>query len=97
MSPRSGRSPGERNGYPLQYSCPVFHGLRSLVGCSPWGHKESDMTEQLTFFFQFSPQHHISFTNSLLVFTKQFAGILIGIALNLKIKLERTEILILVF
>ena len=20
---------------------------RSLVGCSPWGHKESDMTEQL--------------------------------------------------
>ena len=25
-----------------------FHGLRSLVGYSPWGHKESDMTEQLT-------------------------------------------------
>ena len=23
------------------------HGLRSLVGCSPWGHKELDMTEQL--------------------------------------------------
>ena len=23
------------------------HGQRSLVGCSPWGHKESDMTEQL--------------------------------------------------
>ena len=22
-----------------------FHGQRSLVGCSPWGHKESDMTE----------------------------------------------------
>ena len=34
---------------------PVFlpgesHGLRSLVGCSPWGHKESDMTEWLSFF-----------------------------------------------
>ena len=32
---------------------PVFlpgesHGQRSLVGYSPWGHKESDMTEQLT-------------------------------------------------
>ena len=32
---------------------PVFlpgesHGQRSLVGCSPWGHKESDMTEWLT-------------------------------------------------
>ena len=24
-----------------------IHGQRSLVGCSPWGHKESDMTEQL--------------------------------------------------
>ena len=22
-----------------------FHGQRSLVGCSLWGHKESDMTE----------------------------------------------------
>ena len=32
---------------------PVFlsgesHGQRSLVGYSPWGHKELDMTEQLT-------------------------------------------------
>ena len=31
---------------------PVFlpgesHGQRSLAGYSPWGHKESDMTEQL--------------------------------------------------
>ena len=25
-----------------------FHGQRSLAGYSPWGHKESDMTEQLT-------------------------------------------------
>ena len=25
-----------------------FHGQRSLVGCSPWGHKESDTSEQLT-------------------------------------------------
>ena len=25
------------------------HGQRSLTGYSPWGHKESDMTEQLTF------------------------------------------------
>ena len=24
-----------------------FHGWRSLVGYSPWGHKESDMTKQL--------------------------------------------------
>ena len=25
-----------------------FHGQRSLVGYSPWGHKESDMMEKLT-------------------------------------------------
>ena len=25
-----------------------FHGQRSLVGYSPWGHIESDMTERLT-------------------------------------------------
>ena len=25
-----------------------FHGQRRLAGYSPWGHKESDMTEQLT-------------------------------------------------
>ena len=30
------------------------HGQRSLVGCSPWGHKESDMTEQLPFHFSLS-------------------------------------------
>ena len=25
-----------------------FHGQRSLVGYSPWGHEESDTTEKLT-------------------------------------------------
>ena len=40
------RSPGEGNGNPLQYSCRENpHGQRSLVGYSPWGQKESDMTE----------------------------------------------------
>ena len=29
-----------------------FHGLRSLVGYSPWDHKESDTTERLQFQFQ---------------------------------------------
>ena len=27
------------------------HGQRSLVGCSPWGHEESDLTERLHFHF----------------------------------------------
>ena len=79
--PGSGRSPGEENGNPLQYSClknsmdggvwwatvdgvtksqtrlskfafalliflpGEFHGQRSLVDKSSWGHKDSDMTE----------------------------------------------------
>ena len=30
------------------------HGQRSLVGCSPWGHKESDTTERLHFHFSLS-------------------------------------------
>ena len=28
-----------------------IHGWRRLVGCSPWGHEESDTTEQLHFHF----------------------------------------------
>ena len=48
--PGSGRSPGEGNGYSLQYSC-LENSIdkRSLEGYSPWGHKESDKTEQLTY------------------------------------------------
>ena len=43
------RSPGGRHGHPLQYPCQENpHGQRSLVGYSPWGHKESDMTEWLS-------------------------------------------------
>ena len=50
--PGSGRSPGEGNGNPLQYSClEKSHGWRSLVGYSPWGRKESDTTERLHFHF----------------------------------------------
>ena len=30
------------------------HGRRSLVGCSPWGRKESDTTEELHFHFSLS-------------------------------------------
>ena len=39
MAPRSSTLPGKS------------HGRRSLVGCSPWGHEESDMTEWLHFHF----------------------------------------------
>ena len=47
--PGLGRSPGGEHGNPLQYSCLENpHGQRSLVGYSPWGRKESDMTEKLS-------------------------------------------------
>ena len=44
-------SNGEGNGTPLQYSC-----LENPMdgGCSPWGHEESDTTEQLHFHFSLS-------------------------------------------
>ena len=53
--PRSGRSPGDGNGYwyTLVFLPGKFHGQRSLVGYSPWGHKEPDTTERLIHFFIF--------------------------------------------
>ena len=41
----SRRSSAVGNGYPLQYSCLENSRQRSLAGYSPWGCKESDMTE----------------------------------------------------
>ena len=40
--PGLGRSPGEGNGNPLQYSCLENpHGQRSLEGYNPWSHKQT--------------------------------------------------------
>ena len=49
LIPRSGRSPGEWNGYPLQYSC-LENSTEETGGggCFLWGHKESDTPEPLT-------------------------------------------------
>ena len=44
---RSGRSPAAGNVNQFQYSC-LKNGQRSLAGYSPWGCKESDVTEQLS-------------------------------------------------
>ena len=47
--PELGRSPEGSHDNPLQYSCLENpHGERSLMGCSPWGCKESDTTERLS-------------------------------------------------
>ena len=49
LIPGLGRSLGGGHGSSLQYSClGNLHGQKSLVGLSPWGHKESDMTEPLS-------------------------------------------------
>ena len=41
-----GRLPGGGDGNPFQYSCLENpYRQRSLAGCSPWGHKELDMTK----------------------------------------------------
>ena len=49
--PGPGRSPGEGNGNPLQYSCleNPMDGWRSLVDYSPWGPKVSGMIERFHF------------------------------------------------
>ena len=45
--PELGRSPGGRNGKSLIFLPGKFHGQRSLADYSPWGHKESDTTDEL--------------------------------------------------
>ena len=58
-----GRSPGGGHGNPLRYSCLENpHGQRSLVGYSPWGHEESDITEQIS-----TAQHSTPFPQECLV------------------------------
>ena len=46
FNPWVGKIPWRRKSQPTPVFLPgEFHGQRSLAGCSPWGHKESDMTE----------------------------------------------------
>ena len=46
LIPGSGRSPGEGNGHPLQFSCleNPGDGGRGLTNYSPWGHKETGLS-----------------------------------------------------
>ena len=47
--------PWRRQWHPTPVPLPgESHGWRSLVGCSPWGRKESDTTERLHFYFSLS-------------------------------------------
>ena len=52
FDPWVGKIPWRRKWQPTSVLLPgKFHGLRSLIGYSLWGCKESDMTEQLHFHF----------------------------------------------
>ena len=49
LNPRVEKIPWRRKWQPTPVLLPgEFHGQRSLVDYSPWGHNESDRTEQLT-------------------------------------------------
>ena len=50
--PGLGRFLGGGNGYPLQYS-----GLENSMDYSPWGRKESDMTERLSLSCKKTAEH----------------------------------------
>ena len=50
--PGLGKFPGVGNGKPIPVFLPgKFHGQKSLVGYSSWGHKESDRMSDFTFTF----------------------------------------------
>ena len=50
FDPWVGKIPWRRKWQPTPVFLPgEFHGWRSLVGCSPWGLKESETTERLQF------------------------------------------------
>ena len=69
--PGLGKSPGEGNGNPLQYSCLENPMDRSLVGYSPWGRKELDTTEQLH--FPFDPDGFMYVFQSCKLYDMKFA------------------------
>ena len=63
LNPWVRKIPWSSKWQPTPVSLPgKFHGQRSLVGCSPWGHKESDTTEHahLDTHAPAQSHHHIS-------------------------------------
>ena len=69
--PWVGKIPWRRKRHPTPVLLPgKFHGLRSLVGYSPWGRKESDTTEQLHFSLSLSDIFTVYKNNSIFISTK---------------------------
>ena len=63
-----------------------FHGQRSLAGYSPWGHKESDMTERLILHFTCDLIDKRSFKKECLKVSKNY---LVALDLLLVVLLSR--------
>ena len=63
LVPGWGSSPGEGNGYPLQYSC-LENSMdkRSLAGWSAWRHQELDTTDPLTLSLSYFPKEYLQYT-----------------------------------
>ena len=58
------------------------HGWRSLVGCSPWGRKQSNVTERLHFTFHFHAlEKELATHSSVLAWKSQGQGSLVGCCL----------------
>ena len=64
------------------------HGWKSLVGCSPWGHEESDMTEGLHFH---ALEKEMATRSSVLAWRIPGTGSLVGCRLWGRTELDMTE------
>ena len=60
LIPGLGRSPGEGNGNPLQYSClGKSHGQRNLAGYSPWGRKSRTRVSDFYCYYYLLPNQSL--------------------------------------
>ena len=60
LIPGLGRSPGEGNGNPLQYSClGKSHGQRNLAGYSPWGRKSRTRVSDFYCYYYLLPNQFL--------------------------------------
>ena len=64
LDPWVGKIPWRRKWLPTPVFLPgEFHGQRSLVSYSPWGHKESDMTQRLILWVRTYSFEYLSFSD----------------------------------
>ena len=72
LIPGSRLSPGEKNGYPLQYSSWRIPQTQEPGGLQSRGHKESHMTEEIIFSLSFCEENGCLYLVFVCLFTKSF-------------------------